>query len=116
MRAVDTNLLVRLLVRLLIAADAPTPVPDDEADAPPPGPMRTRKGGFTAPINDSAFPAGHEYPTLHYSRLIATKMADKRFSQDFVDFVDLKAIKGLKAIKDYKVQPMVFKEIKEHKD
>ena len=46
--------------------------------------MRTRKGGFTAPINDSAFPAGHEYPTLHYSRLIATKMADKRFSQDFV--------------------------------
>jgi hypothetical protein len=33
-----------------------------------------------------------------------------------VDFVDLKAIKGFKAIKDYKVQPMGFKEIKEHKD
>ena len=59
--------------------------------------MRTRKGGFTAPINDSAFPAGHEYMTLHYSRLIATKMADKRFSQDFVDFVGSEAADDLKA-------------------
>ena len=57
--------------------------------------MRTRKGGLAAPINDSQHPAGHQYLTLHYSRLIATKITDKKFSQDFAGSLapyDLKQI------------------------